>query len=592
MMSADMHSPRDRYVAFQAERWSRQATTQKPDYETVSLLRQIAEAWSAEGRHTYAGYVLYIAIDFAWGDGDVLVQCAQQALRELQSAVEFSEANSLDRTAALRLLIVTAGMNYTDVDPSELRVSLESLYEEFGQHLLGLGSRATDQEEREAFLVHGFELETTFDGTWRAVAHGLEVDDGSLRYGGDHLSMNISSAFTLFRRAGDYQAAHAVIEMCPEAFTSHGLRGWKAAIAGLLNPDEAVERFTEASATFAEDVQDEETLQWTGHWSSINIDLWAKYFAARAAVARIVREPARAIELVRQASAAMEGTESGWSNPQARCLRILVASIIEIWDGEAVVGFAEAREALLRQGRRSGFNNDDRLAGQFLEEAAEAFALLRDDPPRAMTSGRLAAALKTLSRISLMGSEVVAAIEPRIGEAAYQHLLGPVRTWIHRTLESIRDERILQRVLLRLMQARLPLYAQVRQGAIEYGKDIVALVEVEGRVQLEMYQVKVGDINMPLWGDIMYQLEQMFLVELKDIQLPIVPDSREGILIFTGHFNEYVEPIADGWIKQQKDLLNRSFRTMHLDDIVTWIVKFRLGSELRRACAEYDIAIV
>jgi hypothetical protein len=592
MTSADIQSPRDRHAAFQAERWSRWDTMQKPNREAVNQFRQIAEAWSAEGRHTYAGYVFSMAIDYAWGDGDILIQCAERALHELQTAAELTESDDLDRVAALRLLIVATGMSYTDVDSSDVRVLLESLYEELGQHLLGLGNRATDPGDRAGFLVHGFELETTFDGTWRTTPRGYEIADGSLRSSDSYLSMNISSAFTLFRRAGDYQAAQTVAVMCPEAFTSYGLRGWKAAVAGLLRPDEAVERFEEAAATFAQDVHDEEAFKGTGHWSSINVDLWAKYFAARAAIAQIVREPTRAAELIRQAAAALEGTESGWSHPQARCLRILLTALIEILDNDAGEGVALAKDGLLRQGRRSGLSDEDRLALRFFDEAAEAFTLLRDDPASAMTSGRLRDALETLGRIPLIGSEVASAVEPRIGEAAFQHLLGPYRTWIHRTIESIRDERVLQSLLLRLMQAQIPLYAQIRHGPLEYGKDIVVLVEVEDQVRLQMYQVKAGDITMPIWAAVMYQLEQIFLVELEGVQLPVAPDSREGVLIFNGHLKEHVEPVVAGWITQQKNQLNRSFRIMHLDNIVTWIVDGRLINELRHALAELGIPVV
>src|SRR5690349_4878980 len=109
-----------------------------------------------------------------------------------------------------------------------------ALYEELGQVLLQLGVDAKDPMARAGFLVHGFELETEFQGTWRAVFRGFEVSDGAMRYRNDYLSMNIPSAFTLFRYAGDYQAAQTVAAICPEAFTSHGLRAWREAIAGLL----------------------------------------------------------------------------------------------------------------------------------------------------------------------------------------------------------------------------------------------------------------------------------------------------------------------------------------------------------------------
>ncbi len=362
-------------MAFEAARWSHWDNTKKPNYEALDRLRQIADDWSAEGQHTYAGYVLFSAVDWAWGDGDAVEQCAEQALRELKIAVDLASSHDLDRIAALRVLLNVNGMNYTGANPSDVRALLGSMYEELGQTLLKLSMDAKNPTDRAGLLAHGFVLETEFQGTWRPVFRGFEVNGSAFRLGAGYLAMEIPSAFTLFKNAGDYEAAQTVAAMCPEAFTSHGLRGWRTAIAGLLNPDEAVERFTEASAIFARDVQDEETSKETGHWSSINVDLWAKYFAARAAVAEIVRAPGRATELIRRAGDALNGTESGWGSPQVTCLRTLVNALNDILDSDAVGGVAQAKETLLRRVRRSGLNDEDRLALKFLDQAAHAFAL-------------------------------------------------------------------------------------------------------------------------------------------------------------------------------------------------------------------------
>src|SRR5207302_10747303 len=144
--------------------------------------------------------------------------------------------------------------------------------------------------------------------------------------------------------------------------------------------------------------------------------------------------------------------------------------------------------------RISGLAESSEQAFVFLDEIAAAYEELRDDPPAALVSGKLATALQILGRIPLVGETVATAITPAVGEHAHRALLGQELTWIHRTLESIGDEAVLRRVLLRLLQASPPLYVQLRHGPIEYGKDIAVLIEDEGKVVLTMYAVKAGDI--------------------------------------------------------------------------------------------------
>jgi hypothetical protein len=118
-----------------------------------------------------------------------------------------------------------------------------------------------------------------------------------------------------------------------------------------------------------------------------------------------------------------------------------------------------------------------------------------------------------------VGEEIASAIQPAVGERALaMQISGQNRTWIYRTIEGIKDETVLQRLLLRLMQAQLPLYAQVRHGPIEYGKDIVALVDRDGHHILLMYQAKAGDITKANWPKARDELEEMFQVDMSAVQ--------------------------------------------------------------------------
>jgi hypothetical protein len=180
-------------------------------------------------------------------------------------------------------------------------------------------------------------------------------------------------------------------------------------------------------------------------------------------------------------------------------------------------------------------------------------------------------------------------VRPEIGKRALAAIFGPVRTWMHRSLGGIRDEAQLRIVLLRLLQSGLPRYAQVRHGPLEYGKDIVALLEVDGVAVLRQYQVKCGDIDTAKWRESKDEMEKMFQVSLTSFQFPIVPQRTEGVLITNGHANPYVEPIIDGWLKDQRETHKRLVEFMHLDALVDWITKDHLVNELRAALQEQGV---
>ena len=589
-MPESVEDPKAAFLAFLAEGHF----APHPDRALVARLQAIAASWREASQHFYAGYALWWAMKFAWGDVGALKDCALGASREFKAAVSDPNANELEVTAALRMWALEVGMNYRDVDPTLVRREVGALQEEMAEQFILISDKTNDPRARAGILVRGFQLETDFGGTWRPEFPEVEIDSSGMMIEPGSVVLMMPSAFRLFVRGGNYVAANSVARACPEAFISHGLRGWRAAVSAYLTPGQAVEQFTEAAEELSLDTY-EEAAGRSGGWSSVNIDLWAKYFRARAALAQIVRTPGRVAPLLNEAKDAVQDTESGWQNPQVTCFRILIGGLGEIIHGsDPMAAAARAREALFNEASRVGFDENDRLAVEFLDAAAGAFAEIRVEPARGYVSGHLSDALKILGRIPLMGGdEVVSAIEPAVGERALAtQVLGQHHTWMYRTIEGIRDETALQKLLLRLMQAQLPLYAQRRHGPIEYGKDIVALVEVDGEHVLQMYQAKAGDITKSNWAKARDELDEMFQVDMSGVQLPVKPDRREGILVFNGHVNSYVEPVIEGWIKEQKDDHHRLFTIMHLDSIVRWIAEDNLVNELRQALAELGIGIV
>jgi hypothetical protein len=72
---------------------------------------------------------------------------------------------------------------------------------------------------------------------------------------------------------------------------------------------------------------------------------------------------------------------------------------------------------------------------------------------------------------------------------------------------------------------------------------------------------------------------------------PDTPDRVEAVLVTNGHANPYVEPLMEGWIKQQADH-GRKIEFMHLDAFVDWIMDHDLVNELRVALREQGIEMI
>ena len=248
-----------------------------------------------------------------------------------------------------------------------------------------------------------------------------------------------------------------------------------------------------------------------------------------------------------------------------------------------------ARQEYILYARASGEELHHEAGLEFLQRAAKAFHGFRLDPATELTRDNLSSALSALGRLPMIGPEVAAALGPALGASAFDQALGPVRTWVHRTLEGLTNEAQLRHILLRLLQASIPRYAQIRHGPIEFGKDLAVLVQEGNRLVLRMYQVKCGDIDKKKWRDSQHELEEMFLVPLSTFQMPAEPDALEGVFWVTGHANPYVEQVMVAWIAEQLEKFGRRIVFVHLDEVVEWLFRERLISEFKNALKELGI---
>ena len=560
------------------------------DETNRQVLSATASTWRTEGNHFAAGYAAERLMISAWGYPEQMYAHYIDAVQDFENCVNSQQPDSLSSLAALlklNSLLEEASLMFG----LNTRIQRESVFEELGQRLTSYFSESSNKV---GYLVTGIYIKTDLASDWEPTFPDYEVMMGEERSGSGFLTLNLPSAFQIFVALGDYQGAQTVVNLCSEGFTTPGLRGWHAAVRGFTTPSEAVEAFAEAAAAFAEDSgpNRDDLTKSRQSWSSINIDLWAKFFRSRSALALAVREPKRVRDLIAEAANYLQGTNSGWHDTNVSKYGILVKYLAYLIVQESGLTSEEAQRQYLHEARLSGEREYDPVAMRFLSLSAESFEGFRVDPVKEITSGKLPLALEALSQIPLIGPDVTKAVSHELGEQAVKEVLGPNQSWIYRTLESIQDEGQLQKITLRLLQEQLPLYAQIIHGPLEYGKDVVVGLEEDDQRVLRMYQLKCGNISTPVWRTTSKQLEEMFLVPLSDLQFPEPVDVRAGILLANGHATPHVVPIMDGWFKEQRDTHGRNVKFMQLDEFVQWIMEDRLINAFRAALNELDLEII
>ncbi len=554
-------------------------------------LNRAADLWRSEGRYFSAGVAMSRAVHAAWGRPEHMAMALETALRDFHQSSSTNPPDSHEGLASLHKLRSNLGeaLWLFDSDREAVRTMIRQLGEEMGQRLM---THYSDSEHADNYLVKGVRLSTDLDGEWTVDYPDYEVPLGTEQFG-QHLMLHIPSAFHLFIAHDDWQGAREIIEKHSNAFTGPGLQGWRAAALAYVDSANAVEWFDQAADAFAKDnlPTNEELLARGGSWSGINEQLWAKYFRARARLLEAIRQPDKVKELLEKAAECVKGTESGWHSGQVSRFRILVNTLAKLVSDPSSLNAEQARKEYSFEARLSEDAEYDLFALRFITEATEALRGFTADPVSELTSSRLATAIEALSHIPLIGPEVATAVSPAIGRSALRAVLGPTRTWMHRTLESISDEAKFRKVLLRLLQAGLPLYSQIRHGPVEYGKDIVALVDEDGTLVLRLYQAKCGDIDKQKWRESKDELEEMFLVPVGTLQLPSQPARTEGVLITNGHANPFVEPVMQAWFHEQREKHGRMIDFLHLDRLVDWVSNQRLVNELKLALVEQGIAV-
>lgn len=559
---------------------------------SLSLLLRARATFEEAGKYFFAGYVLERAVHAAWGDGDAVAEVAIGSYQDYLKCWD-----SFDSPLELRLAACTKAVSalrqceyLTSLDIGFVRTQKQLLLEERANILL---KYVAGEPHARHFLVQGFLIRVNADETFELQFPEYEVDAGVSSFSWAAISFAIPGAFTTLMSLEDYQGAVEVAEKAPEGFCSPGLRGWRAAALGHIDTRNARRHYEEASREFGSDVSpnSEELQKRGGSWSSVNRDLWAKYYKAKSLIEAVRDEPAAANRLLSEAENALRGTESGWHSGAVSRLHILLRGLNAVLAREDSPSLEEIQRKLEIEARISGDAESSMSLRRFLTLSTKASADLRSDPGNALLGGELGEALDLLGKLPDFDEQIAMSVRPAVKEAAWQKALGPINSWIHSSLEAIKDERVLQRVLLRLLRAAMPLYAQITHGPIEYGKDLISVTAGPSGLILSMYQLKVGPLDKAKWEKARAEVEEIFLVE------PNLPPGIGGIverrafIVVNSHPNPYTMPLVTNWISEQARVHNRQIEFLHLDRLANYVSQHRLFNELRIALSENGVAV-
>ena len=410
--------------------------------DAYDKLSRAADLWRKSGQHFSAGVAMLDAFDAAWGQPDRMLEALRLGLADFERVISEQDPSSPASIAALyKLRQSTDRVSWvSDVDRATISARIRELSSELGQRLF---SHFRNSEHADSYLVRGVVIVTDRDGMWNTRFPDYEVPLG-VEHPGRELILNVPSAFHLFVRTGEWQAAHEVINLCNGAFTTPGLKGWRAVTLGHVNPGETVARFDEAADFFIADTMPDTAEDMTrrgNHWSGANQQLWAKYFRARARLVESIRAPKKVKELLHQAADALTGTEAGHHSGEVSRFHVLIKVLTNLLSDPLSFDAEEARREYQLEIRMSGESGQDQLALTFISEAANGFRGFATDPGSEITCNRLTHALEALERIPTIGPEVKEAVRPEFGKRALASILGPMRTWMHKSLGGITEEK-------------------------------------------------------------------------------------------------------------------------------------------------------
>jgi hypothetical protein len=370
--------------------------------EAYSGLIEAAAQWRKDGQFFSAGYAMSKVIYAAWGNLERMAEAQAAAINDFITIVNKEPESSLAAIGALHQLrgLVSQGSWLHDLDRSQIRNRTDAIASEMANRLLLLSQGLKNPESS---LIRGILLSTDLDGVWTVDTPITEVHDG-LERGGETVVMHVPSAFMLNVRIKDWLAAASIAASCDHGFVTPSLRAWRAVATAHQHPENMERGFNIAADEFAKDVHPataEELHARGGSWSSVNVELWSRYFRSRARLLEALRVPAQLVEKLAQAAQAWGPTDVGYANPDALRLKQIVSALSSLVSNPSELNLEQSLKNYRFAMRVTGEREEDNHALEFLTQSAHAFQGLVTSPGLEVTTGRLSRALDALGYLSL-----------------------------------------------------------------------------------------------------------------------------------------------------------------------------------------------
>ncbi len=550
-----------------------------------------AKKLTEEQKYLQAGLVYQDCKYLAWGyDDKILFESIYDGILCLNQASHELPIESFEAILALHNLSSLIGDFYFMVrDNSGLREAQIKAKEELAYRLIKKAE--SEPQDKAHYLVSGFQISYDLDCALECIYPDFHINGNQRSYSDERIIYHIAGSFNTLKDIQDFTGCIQIAETNQELFESPELKGWYNAALGWRNPDKSSAYFLHAHESFAEDTHEnfEKNGEKKGGWSSINIGLWSPYYLSLHYLSNSVDNPDKGKEWIIKSASVFDENGIQYLEPIVTRYELIVKAIASCltnpkdFDVELVV------KKYKQNSRLTGTLDSDSHVIDFISGLRETLLGFQEDPKEEIRKGRLIQLTEQLNKITVLEETQTKTIDNIIGSEALALCQGPT-SWIYRKLESITDEDLLRKILLRLFQSLSPIYAQNIHGIFEHGRDILFLKEESGQLILKLYQVKVGDISTPDWREIKPQLEEMMEVTPPaSLELESKEYIKIGILAFNGHIKPIVDPKVEGWQKKRLDEMEEEYQIMHLDKMVKFIFENRLVSEFREILNEYSI---
>lgn len=543
--------------------------------EQKDITEKSAKLFLEEKQYLNAGIVLYYLVDNVWGmrNSNILFEVCNRAIESFETVLSEDKSSNEEIMLSYNFIIdiLCRIIPLLNSNKREISEFLFLMQNKLGQFIF---DNYKDHTDKKIYLVTGFKIEGSIESCWDII---LPTQETTILKKGGGSSYSISSSFNCFLSSNDYFSALKIVKLDESFFDSNYLYGWMNAIKGITNPNDEVKCFEEAFKAFSRDYKE--------GWINPG-DLWKKYFKSRYHLSLGLQDKNNFKGCLIESLESLGEMRSGLINYQILKYKYLLETFVAFFILKDSREIDKSQLKLEKEIRNSYLSSFDLIALDFINNLGILTKEIENDPDNAIF--RISDFKDIISKFPLFASNLDNS-KSLVGKGFHQFLNGKT-AWIYRALQSIKsDETPLQKIILRLYQAKLPQFTQRVHGNFENGRDLFLLPK--DKDELQVIQVKLGDIKISDWRKIKPQLEEMMETEIPHTLSKEKIKKKIGILLFTGHINPNVDSVINDWKIKRKEKLDEDYDFINIDKLVTFITDNGLISEFRLASLENGIKL-